>query len=153
MRWACGVRPNSVPFGLLDWQRSPRCAIWIVKKHSLLPHGEAAGEPAEELPVGQLSLPCSGSSLLCPVSYAGSSCSPFPCSPSQAPGRHMSAPRFCIWHSGEALICPGPFRLLSNETPGGRVRSMGFHRWLSRLPVAFASALCFSLFSSSYSSM
>lgn len=46
-------------------------------------------------------------------------------------------------------MCLCPFRLLSNETTGGRVSSTEFHRWLLRLPVAFISTLCFGSFSCS----
>lgn len=51
------------------------------------------------------------------------------------------------------MICLCPLRLLSNETTGGRVSSMEFHRWLLLPSVGFASTLCFSSFSSSNSSV
>lgn len=54
----------------------------------------------------------------------------FPNFPSQAPGRHVISPRLCsltFWRSIDLLVS---FRLLSNETTGGRVITVEFHRWL-----------------------
>lgn len=143
---------------LLDWQRSTRCEMWTGRmavpwKETVTSYTHGGSLGASQQPHCFPWLLCPGPPFQKKNSFVSCLLSILILQPISQTFLHRQRagmrllPDLVPWHSAEAPICLCPLRLLSNGTTGGRVSSMGFHRWLLPLPVAFVPTLCFTPFS------